>query len=156
MCSQQHAPKLLAADCEPSGSHWSALLLAWTVAGGQANAVDPFERVSFLIGRWEGPPRASRAMVRCCEYAQALNRRLIRVFNRNESPPQAKNPKGEVHEDEGFISFDRARKKRVYRQFHVEGFVNQYVEDGDSSPTDVVFTSESIEDILAGWRARGT
>jgi hypothetical protein len=33
------------------------LLLAGTVAGKQ-NAVDPFERVNFLIGRWHGTPAA--------------------------------------------------------------------------------------------------
>lgn len=42
------------------------------------------------------------------------------------------------------------------RQFHGETFVNQYVEDGDSSPSRVAFTSESLENIAAGWRARET
>ena len=133
------------------------LLLAGTVAGEQSNPVDRFERVSFLVGRWEGTSEGQpgKGTVRR-EYARALNGVFIRVRNRNEYPPQEKNPKGEVHEDEGFISFDRARKKLVYRQFHVEGFVNQYVEDGDSSPTKVVFTSEALENIPAGWRARET
>lgn len=133
------------------------LLLAGTVAGEQSIAVDPFERVSFLIGRWEGTSEGQpgQGTVRR-EYVRALNGRFIRVRNRNEYPPQEKNPKGEVHEDEGFISFDRARKTLVYRQFHVEGFVNQYVEDGDSSPAKVVFLSESLENIPAGWRARET
>ena len=88
------------------------------------------------------------------EYARALDGRFIRVRNRSEYPAQEKNPKGEIHEDEGFISFDRSRKKLVFRQFHVEGFVNQYVEDAESSATRVVFTTESIENIPAGWRAR--
>jgi hypothetical protein len=65
-------------------------------------------------------------------------------------------PKGEIHEDEGFISFDRARKRLVFRQFHVEGFVNQYVEDADTSPSRVMFTTETIENIPPGWRARET
>jgi hypothetical protein len=30
------------------------------------------------------------------------------------------------------------------------------VEDGDSSPKRIVFTTESIENIPAGWRARET
>ena len=42
------------------------------------------------------------------------------------------------------------------RQFHVEGFVNQYLQDADSSATKLVFTTESIENIPAGWRARET
>ena len=69
---------------------------------------------------------------------------------------QEKNPKGEIHEDEGWFSYDRARKRLVLRQFHVEGFMNQYVEDGESSPERVVFMTESIENMPAGWRARET
>jgi Domain of unknown function (DUF6597) len=33
-------------------------------------------------------------------------------------PPQEKNPKGEAHEDVGFISYDEAAQKLVLRQFH--------------------------------------
>ena len=39
---------------------------------------------------------------------------------------------------------------------HTEGFVNTYVEDGDSSPTRIVFVSEAIENIPPGFRARET
>jgi len=55
------------------------------------------------------------------------------------------------------ISFDKARKKFVLRQFHIEGFVNQFVMT--SASTDgktIVFTSESLENIPAGFRARET
>lgn len=76
--------------------------------------------------------------------------------NRSEYPIQDKNPKGEIHEDEGFFSFDRTRKRLVLRQFHVEGFVNQYVQDPESSSQKLVFRTESIENIPAGWRARET
>jgi hypothetical protein len=126
-------------------------------AGQQSTGTDSFDRVKFLIGRWQGTSEGQpgKGTLRR-EYALALNGRFIRVHNRSEYPVQEKNPKGEVHEDEGFISFDRTRKKLVLRQFHVEGFVNQYVEDGDSSPTRLVFTAESIENIPAGWRARET
>ena len=85
-----------------------------------------------------------------------LDGRFIRVVNRSEYPAQARNPKGEIHEDEGYLSFDRSRKALVLRQFHVEGFVNQYVEDPAASATRVVFTTEAIENIPAGWRARET
>lgn len=37
-----------------------------------------------------------------------------------------------------------------------EGFVNQYVQDEGSTPARVVFTSEAIENIAAGCRARET
>jgi hypothetical protein len=79
------------------------------------------------------------------------------VQNKSTYDPQPKNPKGEVHEDWGMISFDKGRKQFVFRQFHIEGFVNQFVM---SSPSDngktIVFTWESIENIPAGYRARET
>ena len=44
---------------------------------------------------------------------------------------------------------------RFGRQFHVESFVIQYV-TASSSGDAIVFTSESIENIPTGWRARET
>lgn len=41
------------------------------------------------------------------------------------------------------------------RQFHVEGFVTEYVATSTGS-SEVVFISESLENIPAGWRARET
>lgn len=133
------------------------LLVPAVIAAQPPPATDPFERVGFLIGRWEGTSEGQpgKGTVHR-EYTRAMNSRFIRVHNRSEYPPMEKSPKGEIHEDEGWFSFDRARKRLVLRQFHVEGFVNQYVEDADSSPTRVVFTTESIENIPAGWRARET
>ncbi len=55
------------------------------------------------------------------------------------------------------MSFDKARKTFVLRQFHVEGFVNQYVMTSSSGDgKTIVFTSETIENIPAGFRARET
>jgi hypothetical protein len=65
-------------------------------------------------------------------------------------------PKGESHEDVAVFSFDRSRGRAIFRQFHVEGYVNQYVADADSQPGKVVFTTEAIENIPAGYRARET
>jgi len=124
----------------------------------QPVASDPFEPIAFMIGRWESSSEGQpgKATVRR-EYSRVLNSRFVRVRNRSEYPVQDKNPKGEIHEDEGFFSFDRARKRLVLRQFHVEGFVNQYVHDLESSsPQKIVFTSESIENIPSGFRARET
>jgi hypothetical protein len=135
----------------------SCLLAAGPVTGQQPPAAEPFARVDFLIGQWEGTAegRPGKGTVRRA-YTRALNGQFIRVLNRSEYPAQEKNPKGEVHEDEGFISVDRARQKLVLRQFHVEGFVNQYVEEPDATPGRVVFSTESIENIPPGWRARET
>jgi THAP4-like, heme-binding beta-barrel domain len=132
-----------------------SIVFAAPIGSQQAGSGDSFERIAFLIGRWEGTSegRPGKGTVQR-EYTPALNSRFIRATNRNEYPAQEKNPKGEIHEDEGWFSFDRARKRLVFRQFHVEGFVNHYVEDVESSADKVVFASESIENIPAGWRAR--
>ena len=54
------------------------------------------------------------------------------------------------------FGFDSGRKRIVFRQFHIEGFVSQYVQDPASTPERLVFTTEAIENIPAGWRARET
>ena len=76
--------------------------------------------------------------------------------NTSTYPPQEKNKSGEVHHDMGMIGYDKARKKFVFRQFHIEGFVNTYVQEESTDPEKMVFTSESIENIPPGWRARET
>ena len=90
------------------------------------------------------------------EYRFVLNDKFLHVQNKSTYDPQPKNPKGEVHEDWGMISFDKGRKKFVLRQFHVEGFVNQFVMNSSDEGKTIVFTSESIENIPAGFRARET
>lgn len=63
--------------------------------------------------------------------------------NKSTYAPQEKNPKGEVHDDWGLFSQDSARKKLILRQFHIEGFVNQYVLPSENR-TQLVFTTESM------------
>lgn len=126
-------------------------------AGVQPRAQDGLAAIAPLVGKWvgtsEGQPGAGTVER---VYESALGGRFIRVRNRSIYPPQEKNPKGETHEDEGFFSFDRARKLIVLRQFHTEGFVNSYLQDANASPRTLSFTSETIENIPAGWRARET
>jgi hypothetical protein len=123
----------------------------------QQPAADSLGPIAGFIGRWvgtsEGQP-GNGTVER--DYERALASRFIRVRNRNVYPPQEKNPKGEQHEDEGFFSFDRARKRMLLRQFHVEGFAITYVQDLDAKPGTLSFTSEAIENIPAGYRARET
>jgi hypothetical protein len=133
------------------------VLTSFAVRGQASLPADPFRSIEFFIGRWQGTTDGQPGkgtVVR--EYSRVLNSRFIRVRNHSTYPPQPSNPKGELHEDEGFISFDRARKKLILRQFHVEGFVNQYVEDDGSTTQKLVFTSEQIENIPIGFRARET
>lgn len=129
----------------------------WMPAVAQQASPDNLAVLAPLIGKWtgtsEGQP-GNGAVER--DYERVLRSRFIRGRNRNTYPPQEKNPKGEIHEDEGLFSFDRARKRIVFRQFHGEGFVNTYVQDVEANPGTVSFTTDSIENIPAGWRARET
>ena len=143
-----------------AGARMASMLVLAAMAAMTTAAQTPpdnFAPLGPLLGRWtgtsEGQP-GSGTVER--DYERALGGRFIRVRNRSTYPPQEKNPKGETHQDEGFFSFDRARKRLVLRQFHVEGFVNTYVQDTDAKPGTVSFTSEAIENIPAGWRARET
>jgi hypothetical protein len=133
------------------------LFLHPPVEGQLTSPTDAFHALAFLVGEWEGTSdgRPGKGNVRR-DYMRALNGRFIHGRNRSEYPVQEKNPKGEIHEHQDWFSFDRGRKRLVLRQFHVEGFVNQYLEEAGSTATKLVFTTESIENIPAGWRARET
>lgn len=90
-------------------------------------------------------------------YQFVLNKRYIEVRNKTVYPVTKEKPKGYVHEDVGYISYDKSRKKFIFRQFHGEGFVNQYTLDSLSADKKtMVFLSEAIENIQSGWRARET
>jgi len=90
-------------------------------------------------------------------YQFTLNKNFIEIKNKSTYPPTDKNPNGEVHEDVGFFSYDRSLKKFKLRQFHIEGFVNEFTLDSISSDhKTLVFSSYAIENIPAGWRAKET
>jgi hypothetical protein len=136
----------------------TALPNAGVGVGAQpTNSSDSLAPVARLVGRWtgtsEGQPGKGRVER---SYERVLGDRFIQARNRSVYPPQEKNPKGETHEDIGFLGFDRGRKRIVFRQFHTEGFVTQYVLEPADSPDRLVFTSESIENIPPGFRARET
>jgi hypothetical protein len=89
-------------------------------------------------------------------YRFVLRDQFIEERNTSTYLPQEQNPTGEVHEHVSYISHDRARKRLVLRQFHVERFVIQYVQDGDSAAGTLTFGSETTENTPPGWRARET
>lgn len=125
---------------------------------GEVAKSSPWDPLRFFVGSWTGSGRGQpgESTVKR-EYRWALNDRFLEVHNQSTYAPQPKNPKGERHEDRGMFSWDRARRRFVLRQFHVEGFVNQYVADSVVAGADsLVFTSEAIENIPRGFRARET
>jgi hypothetical protein len=119
---------------------------------------DPWQPVRGLLGTWEGDTQGQPGQGTARrEYRFILKDRFIHVGNTSTYPPQEKNPRGEVHEDVGFISYDKAARKLVLRQFHVEGFVNHYALDSVSADgRTIMFVTTAIENIPSGWRARET
>lgn len=143
-----------------NGSHFAApvLVAALAAAPTPSDKPDPWRPVRGLLGSWVGEARGEPGIGNSeREYRFTLRDRFIQVDGKSTYPPQEKNPKGEVHEEVGFMSYDRAAGKLVLRQFHVEGFVNHYVldrvsEDGKT----IVFLTAAIENVPSGWRGRET
>jgi hypothetical protein len=120
--------------------------------------IDPLAPVRFMVGTWKGensgqPGHGTSDRT----YAFELGDAFLAAHNTAVYPPQPKNEKGETHRDAGFIGYDKVRRRLVFRQFHSEGFVNQYLQDvAASREGTVVFVTEVIENIAPGWRARET
>lgn len=138
---------------------WVVLIIGVLFIGlAVAQDTDTWKPLRFFEGEWKGQGEGKGGVSTGHQkFSFILGGNYLRVENRTVFEPQEKNAKGEVHEDQGFFSYDRAREQFVLRQFHIEGFVNQYVmeplsEDGKT----FVFTSESIENIPPGFRARLT
>lgn len=111
---------------------------------------------SGFIGEWKGNgegPNGKGTYER--SYRQILNKNYMEVRNKTLYPSTDKAKNGYIHEDVGYISYDKSRKAFIFRQFHSEGFVNEYKLDSISADRKTfVFISESIENIPPGWRAR--
>jgi hypothetical protein len=122
-----------------------------------APAASPWSAIQFMVGEWEGESEGQpgKGTVKRT-YRFVLGDKFLHEQNVSTYPPQPKNPKGEVHEHWSLFSHDRARHTLVLRQFHQEGFVNQYVMTPGSPAGSVVFETEALENVPSGWKARET
>ena len=86
-----------------------------------------------------------------------MNAAYIEVKNESYFDPTENKPEGEHHIDWGMISYDKSRKKIIFRQFNSEGYVNRYVlNDALSKDSLLVFETENIENFVEGGKARWT
>jgi hypothetical protein len=135
-----------------------AVLLPALVMAQADKKKDIWEPFKFFVGEWEGKGEGKSGISMVEKNFQfIMNGKYLHLRTRAVFEPQEKNPEGEVHEDWGFFSYDRSRKKFVFRQFHIEGFINQYVLESisDEGKT-LVFDSEQFENVPPGWKARIT
>lgn len=129
-----------------------ALMLAavWAVAQS-----DPWASLRVFEGKWEGPTSGKPGTgLTTREYRFELNHHFL--WQGDDSVYEAPNQprKQVIHKDLGFFSYDSETKKILWRQFHSEGLVNEYVlasqsRDGKS----LVFVTTHIEN-LPGFRAK--
>lgn len=90
-------------------------------------------------------------------YQFILGNNFLECRNKSTYSPSKTSQKGEVHEDVGYFSYDKKSKTFKLRQFHVEGFVNEFKLDSISPDRKtIVFLTESIENIPTGFRAKET
>jgi hypothetical protein len=131
------------------------LIVPLVILAGEEKKQNTWEPFQFFIGKWTGTGEGkSGKSTLDREYRFKLNKKFIFNTNRAVFKPTEKNKKGEIHEDFGVLSYDVIRKKYVFRQFHVEGFVNQYVVDISPDSKTYTFASEDIENLPPGWKVR--
>lgn len=106
-----------------------------------------------IIGEWHGEGSGfgnNNSRIES-SFTYVMDSMYIKVINESWFEPTEKNPEGEHHVDWGIISYDKSRDKIVFRQFHIEGFVNQYIlNETSSSEGNLLFESESIENLPNG------
>lgn len=140
---------------------WTVRTLAMlSLAALSATAADapaaPFAALRFFEGKWEGEATGEPGKgVTTREYRFQMDGRYLSAQNRTVWAPKSPGAKSEVHEDFGMFSYDRLQKKLVLRQFHGEGFVNEYTCDPPPSDAkEFALTTARIENFREGWRAR--
>ncbi len=135
-----------------------ALSFTPSVLAQEAAPKSQLEPLRFFVGQWHGTTNGDPGEgAGNREYQFVLGGKFLQGKNKTVYPPQEKNPKGETHEDIGLFSYDSEQKRLVLRQFHVEGFVNEYVEQSRSPDgRTLTFATARIENIPPGWRARET
>jgi hypothetical protein len=135
-----------------------AVLLPALVLAQADMKKDIWEPFQFFVGEWEGQGEGKSGISKVEKnFRFIMNGQYLHLKTKAVFEPQEKNLKGEVHEDWGFFSYDRSRKRFVFRQFHIEGFINQYVlgsisDDGKT----LIFDAEEFENVPPGWKARIT
>jgi len=111
-----------------------------------------------FIGQWvgEGSDQSGKGTYERT-YQFIRNKDLIEIKNKSIYQPTDKNPKGEVHEDIGYFSYDKKMKKFKLRQYQIESFVSEFVLDSISADKKtIVFVAVGIEDVPRGFRAKET
>jgi len=117
---------------------------------------DPWIHLRFFEGKWSGPATGTPGKgISSRQYAFDLNGRFLTARNRSVYELKTPTAPPEVHEDSAIFSYDRSRKTIVLRQFHSEGFVNEYTLSAvRDNGRELEFVTVRIENIPPGWKAK--
>src|SRR5271157_2813078 len=116
-------------SCDKGGAMKShrILLIAAMIAVSAAAQGDPWAALRVFEGKWEGPVTGKPGkQFSSREYKFELNGKFLSQQDKSVYEPKSPGAKPDVREDFGFFSYDTILKKIVWRQFHSEGFVNEY------------------------------
>lgn len=117
---------------------------------------EQFSTLEYFMGNWKSETSGKAGKgIGNQSFTIEMNGKYISLKNETKFEPSEKHPEGEVHIDWGMLSFDSFRKKIVYRQFNIEGYVNQYVLDNTKEGI-YVFETEAVENVPPGFKARIT
>jgi len=131
------------------------LPVAFIIVASALAQSDPWAPLRAFEGKWQGdtsgkPGKGTTSR----EYRFEMNGKFM--FQRDKSQYRPSDPAGKplVHEDFGVFSYDTSLKKILWRQFHSEGFVNEYALDSVSADGKTLeFVTTRIEN-LPGFQAK--
>jgi hypothetical protein len=132
------------------------LPIAVMIAISAAAQGDPWAALRLFEGKWEGPVTGKPGkQFSSREYKFELNGKFLSQRDKSVYEPKSPGAQTETREDFGFFSYDTNLKKIVWRQFHSEGFVNEYTLDSVSADAKSLdFVTVRIENLAPGWRAK--
>jgi hypothetical protein len=125
------------------------------LAVSTAAQTDPWAALRVFEGKWQGTVTGKPGkQFSSREYRFELNAKFLSQRDKSVYEPKPGAARGETREDFGFFSYDKDLKKIVWRQFHSEGFVNEYTLDSVSADGKrLEFVTTRIEN-LPGFRAK--
>ena len=131
------------------------LPIAFMVAISAVAQSGPWEGLRVFEGKWQGPTTGKPGKGSTSrEYRFELNGHFLSQRDKSVYQAADRAAKPVVHEDLGFFSYDGEQKKILWRQFHSEGYVNEYILDSVSPDgKSLEFVTTHIEN-LPGFRAK--
>jgi len=127
-------------------------LLAFNAAGQS----DPWGPLRVFEGKWEGTVAGKPGkQFSSREYRFVSNGTFLWQYDHSVYEVTSPEAAPKVREDFGHFSYDKFLQKIIWRQFHSEGFVNEYRLDSVSPDgKSFEFVTVRIENLPPGWRAK--